>query len=138
MQIVEVSGYVATPLAGMTLSQLGADAIRVQQTGGVAYRSFADLAADARLHQDNPLLGKQPQPGVGSHPAPGSPVVMAGEQCPAPGGSPSREHTGDVLRAELGMSADELTRLQHSRVNGFLESPSDVSTASGRRRTETV
>lgn len=34
MQIVEVSAYVATPFAGMTLGQLGAEVIRVDPLGG--------------------------------------------------------------------------------------------------------
>lgn len=39
MRIVEISGYVAAPLAGMTLRQLGADVIRVEPIGGQADRS---------------------------------------------------------------------------------------------------
>ncbi|MGE5132525.1 MAG: CoA transferase [Gemmatimonadota bacterium] len=38
MRIVELSAYVATPLCGMTLSQLGADVIRVEPIGGQADR----------------------------------------------------------------------------------------------------
>ncbi len=39
MRVVEVSAYVATPLCGMTLAQLGADVIRVEPTGGQADRT---------------------------------------------------------------------------------------------------
>jgi 2-methylfumaryl-CoA isomerase len=39
MRIIELSGYVAAPLCGMTLSQLGADVIRVEPIGGQADRS---------------------------------------------------------------------------------------------------
>ncbi|WP_248962855.1 CoA transferase [Sphaerisporangium perillae] len=39
MRIVELSGYVATPLCGMALSQLGADVIRVEPIGGQVDRS---------------------------------------------------------------------------------------------------
>ena len=34
MRVVELSGFVAAPLGGMTLAQLGADVIRVDQVGG--------------------------------------------------------------------------------------------------------
>jgi 2-methylfumaryl-CoA isomerase len=34
MRVVELSSFVATPLGGMTLAQLGADVIRVDQAGG--------------------------------------------------------------------------------------------------------
>jgi 2-methylfumaryl-CoA isomerase len=39
MQIVEMSSYVAAPLSGLTLAQLGADVIRVEPRGGQADRS---------------------------------------------------------------------------------------------------
>lgn len=34
MRVIELSGFVAAPLGGMTLAQLGADVIRVDQVGG--------------------------------------------------------------------------------------------------------
>jgi 2-methylfumaryl-CoA isomerase len=34
LRVIEISAYVATPLAGMTLAQLGADVIRVEPLGG--------------------------------------------------------------------------------------------------------
>jgi 2-methylfumaryl-CoA isomerase len=34
MRVIELSSFVASPLGGMTLAQLGADVIRVDQTGG--------------------------------------------------------------------------------------------------------
>ncbi|NKQ55518.1 2-methylfumaryl-CoA isomerase [Amycolatopsis sp. K13G38] len=37
--MVEISGYVATPLCGMTLAQLGADVIRVEPVGGAPDRT---------------------------------------------------------------------------------------------------
>ncbi len=36
VRIVEISSFVAVPLAGMTLSQLGAEVIRVDPVGGAA------------------------------------------------------------------------------------------------------
>jgi 2-methylfumaryl-CoA isomerase len=76
------------------------------------YQSFTDLAADgARLLRDNPLLSEVDQPGVGRHLAPGSPVVMDGHQS-LPKVSPRvGQHTEEILRAELGLSATELGEL---------------------------
>ena len=45
MRIVELSAYVATPLCGMTLSQLGADVIRVEPIGGQADRTRWPLSS---------------------------------------------------------------------------------------------
>jgi len=39
LRVVEISGYVATPLCGLTLRQLGADVIRVEPLGGAPDRS---------------------------------------------------------------------------------------------------
>ncbi|GHE94024.1 dehydratase [Amycolatopsis deserti] len=44
LRIVELSSYVATPLCGMTLAQLGADVIRVEPLGGAADRTRLPLA----------------------------------------------------------------------------------------------
>ena len=41
VRIVEISSFVAVPLAGMTLAQLGAEVIRVDPIGGAAdYRRW--------------------------------------------------------------------------------------------------
>lgn len=81
------------------------------------YRSFTDLAADDALAlRENPLMAQVRQPGIGSHWAPGSPVVMDGEQSP-PAVSPLvGEHTVEVLRAELGLSAADLAKLSETGV----------------------
>src|SRR3954466_4204981 len=44
LRIVEISSYVATPLSGMTLAQLGADVIRVEPVGGAVDRTRWPLA----------------------------------------------------------------------------------------------
>jgi 2-methylfumaryl-CoA isomerase len=44
IRIVEVSSYVATPLCGLTLAQLGADVIRVEPVGGAPDRNRWPLA----------------------------------------------------------------------------------------------
>ncbi|MFD2355309.1 hypothetical protein ACFSTC_47720 [Nonomuraea ferruginea] len=52
------------------------------------------------------------QPGVGPHLSAGSPVVVDGEQGP-PRPAPSvGQHTGEVLREELGYSAARLAALR--------------------------
>lgn len=45
-RVVEVSSFVATPLCGLALAQLGADVIRVEPLGGAADRSRWPLTAD--------------------------------------------------------------------------------------------
>ncbi|MFI7633223.1 CoA transferase [Nonomuraea sp. NPDC049400] len=88
-------------------------ALRATSVLWSAYRSFTELAA---LLPGNPLMGKVTQPGVGEHWAPGSPVVMDGEQA-LPEASPLvGEHTGEVLRAELGLSAAQLAKLREDGV----------------------
>lgn len=44
MRVVEISSYVATPLSGLTLGQLGADVIRVEPLGGGPDRTRWPLA----------------------------------------------------------------------------------------------
>ncbi|MEU5989454.1 CoA transferase [Spirillospora sp. NPDC047418] len=48
MRVVELSSFVATPLGGMTLAQLGADVIRVDQVGGGPDVDRWPLAASGR------------------------------------------------------------------------------------------
>jgi 2-methylfumaryl-CoA isomerase len=48
MSIVEASAFVAAPLGGMTLAQLGADVIRVDPIGGGPDRNRWPLTADGR------------------------------------------------------------------------------------------
>ncbi|MFC9735745.1 CoA transferase [Streptomyces roseolus] len=44
LRVVELSSYVATPLCGLTLAQLGADVLRVEPVGGAADRTRWPLA----------------------------------------------------------------------------------------------
>ncbi|MFF4592316.1 CoA transferase [Amycolatopsis sp. NPDC001319] len=44
LRVVEISSYVATPLCGMTLAQLGADVVRVEPPGGAPDRTRWPLA----------------------------------------------------------------------------------------------
>ena len=48
-RVVELASFVAVPLAGMTLAQLGADVLRIDPIGGsVGFHAGLDFAADAR------------------------------------------------------------------------------------------
>ncbi|MGK5532038.1 CoA transferase [Streptomyces sp. URMC 129] len=77
------------------------------------YRTFADLVADgAGTLRSNPLLRELDQPGVGTHLAPGSPVVMDGRQSPPKASPQVGQHTEEVLRAELGLSEAEVRELR--------------------------
>ena len=45
LRVVEVSAFIAAPLGGMTLAQLGADVIRIDPIGGnIDYRALAARA----------------------------------------------------------------------------------------------
>lgn len=46
LRVIEISAFVAAPLAGMTLAQLGADVIRVDPLGGAADRNRWPLTKD--------------------------------------------------------------------------------------------
>lgn len=48
MRVVEGSAFVAAPLGGMTLAQLGADVIRFDQIGGGLDHTRWPLAADGQ------------------------------------------------------------------------------------------
>ncbi|WP_051830945.1 CoA transferase [Streptomyces violens] len=88
------------------------------------YWSFTGLAADgARLLRENPLMAQVRQPGVGRYWAPGSPVVMAGEQSPPEASPRVGEHTEEVLRTELGLSSRDLAEL---REDGVIQYPTHV------------
>lgn len=94
-----------------------AQALRATRVLWSAYRSFTDLAAgDARPLRESPLMAQVRQPGVGTHLAPGSPLVMDGEQSPPAAAPLVGRHTGEVLGAELGLSAAELSALAEKGV----------------------
>ena len=44
LRVVEVSTFVAAPLGGMTLAQLGAEVVRVDPLGGAAAHTRSPLA----------------------------------------------------------------------------------------------
>jgi 2-methylfumaryl-CoA isomerase len=59
MKIVEVSAYVAAPLAGLTLAQLGADVIRVEPIGGGPDRTRWPLHRGESLYWSGLNKGKR-------------------------------------------------------------------------------
>lgn len=100
------------------------------------YRTFGDLAAsDAQLLRSNPLLADLDQTGVGPHLAPGSPLVMAGEQT-RPQTSPLvGEHTDTLLRVDLGLSDREIRRLHAS---GVVRAPQGSQSSAAPARREDI
>ena len=46
IRVVEISSFVAVPLAGMTLAQLGAEVVRIDPVGGAADYHRWPLTAD--------------------------------------------------------------------------------------------
>jgi 2-methylfumaryl-CoA isomerase len=60
LRVVEVSSFVATPLCGLTLAQLGAEVIRVEPLGGAPDRTRWPLSADgASLYWNGLNPGKR-------------------------------------------------------------------------------
>jgi 2-methylfumaryl-CoA isomerase len=60
LRVIELSGYVAVPLCGLTLAQLGAEVIRVEPLGGANDRSRWPLSQTGSSHYWNGLnLGKE-------------------------------------------------------------------------------
>jgi 2-methylfumaryl-CoA isomerase len=74
------------------------------------YRSFADTAVGPKV-TDNPLFSMLDQPRIGEYQAPGLPMAVNGAYRPAVPSPELGDHTGDVLRARLGLSDDEIGRL---------------------------
>ena len=74
LRVIEGSAYVAAPLGGMTLAQLGADVIRFDPIGGGLDRNRWPVTDDG----DEPLLGR-PQQGQALDP--GRPALRSGRSC---------------------------------------------------------
>lgn len=107
-----LAGLLADWFGAHTLAEAQA-ALRPTRVLWSRYRSFTDLAADdSRLLRDNPLLAEVRQPGVGSHLAPGPPVVMDRRQSPPTTAPLVGQHTEEVLRDELGLSTSDLRALR--------------------------
>ena len=60
LRVVEGSAFVAAPLGGMTLAQLGADVIRFDQIGGGLDYQRWPLAADSRFKARHVASPKMP------------------------------------------------------------------------------
>ena len=82
------------------------------------FRGFTELVADARVMQQNPLMSRLDQPGVGEHVAPGCPVIVGERVSPARPAPAVGQHTAELLGTELGLGADELARLAEQGVIG--------------------
>jgi 2-methylfumaryl-CoA isomerase len=59
LRVIEISAYVAAPLAGLTLAQLGADVIRVEPIGGAADRARWPLHRGTSLYWSGLNKGKR-------------------------------------------------------------------------------
>ncbi|MEV4833438.1 CoA transferase [Nonomuraea sp. NPDC049486] len=107
-----IGGLLEPWFAGRPFAEVDA-ALSARRLLYAPYRTFEELAADPdALLAGNPVLGMLDQPGVGPHLSAGSPVVVDGEQSP-PRPAPSvGQHTGEVLREELGYSAARLAALR--------------------------
>lgn len=85
------------------------------------YRSFKEMAADSEASPDNPMFTLVSQPGVGEYPMASTPMTFSaarGHPIPAPPGL--GEHTDEILRDVLGMSANQIAALRSQRIVGEL------------------
>ncbi|MCZ8381950.1 CoA transferase [Mycobacterium sp. CPCC 205372] len=85
------------------------------------YRSFADVATDARV-TDNPLFTRLDQPRIGEYLAPGLPMAIGGVYPPAVAAPALGDDTAAVLSDWLGLGADDVGRLIES---GFVATSSE-------------
>jgi 2-methylfumaryl-CoA isomerase len=74
------------------------------------YRTFADVVTDDKV-TSNPLFTELDQPRIGSYLAPGLPLSIGGVYPPAVAAPALGDHTANVLRDRLGLTADEIDRL---------------------------
>ncbi|MBB4930488.1 2-methylfumaryl-CoA isomerase [Lipingzhangella halophila] len=84
------------------------------------YRDFAEVVADGELH-NNPMMGELDQPGIGRCLSPGSPLTLDGHQPPPAPAPRLGEHTAELLRDWLGLSAEHITDLRDRYVAGEQE-----------------
>lgn len=75
------------------------------------YRTFDEVVASDTVRA-NPLFTEIDQPGLGTHLAPGSPLVMGGRQIAAAPAPRVGESTDEVLSTLLGIDADRLAALR--------------------------
>src|SRR5260370_18237559 len=75
MCVVEVSSFVAAPLGGMTLAQLGAEVIRIDPLGGAPDTTRWPLAPNGGSpYRARPNKGKRPVPPPPPPPPPPRPA----------------------------------------------------------------
>lgn len=78
------------------------------------YRTFAQAATDPKVTA-NPLFSRLHQPGVGEYLAPGLPIAIDGTH-PVGAAAPALGHdTADVLQQFLGLTPEEIKRLQRAK-----------------------
>ncbi len=88
---------------------------------GVLWGPFQDFVQlvrdDPRCSPRNPLFAEIDQPGIGRYPMPGLPLdFSAGQRQPTRPAPRLGEHTEQVLRELLGLSAGEISRLREAGV----------------------
>ncbi|SEH00989.1 2-methylfumaryl-CoA isomerase [Nonomuraea solani] len=110
-------------VAGWFETRTLAEAEEALRSTSVLWSRYRNLAELAELLPGMPLMGEIRQPGVGTHWAPGSPVVIDGEQSPPLPAPPVGRDTDEVLRNELGLSDDDLAAL---RKNGVIRTTEDA------------
>jgi 2-methylfumaryl-CoA isomerase len=105
--------------AKKTLSEAG-HALDVAQVLWGPYQDFGQLVRyDPRCSTANPMFGELDQPGIGRVLSPRSPLAFSPGTTPAPLAAPALgADTASVLQSLLGLSPDELVRLEQQDIVG--------------------
>jgi 2-methylfumaryl-CoA isomerase len=105
--------------AKKTLSEAG-HALDVAQVLWGPYQDFSQLVRDdPRCSTANPMFGELDQPGIGRVLSPRSPLAFSSGTTPAPLPAPALgADTASVLQSLLGLSPDELVRLEQQDIVG--------------------
>ncbi|MFA1547520.1 CoA transferase [Actinomadura chokoriensis] len=105
-----LGGVLAPWFASRTCEQVE-DVLKGTSVLWSRYRDFAEVAAGL---QDEPLMARLDQPGVGPHLAPGSPLRPGGASLPPAPAPTLGEHTDEVLRQVLNLSPERIAALRNA------------------------
>ena len=107
-----LTGLFSVWFADHTATEI-ADALAPTSILWERYRTFAEVSTDPKV-TDNPQFTELAQPRIGTHLAPGLPLIVDETHSPATPAPALGDDTAAVLSEALGMGADEIARLYES------------------------